>query len=124
MNIILDTNMLVSAIKFGVDIFGQIEKFGKPVLLDVCVDEIKKLAKEGNRNANLALQLIEKKHINIIDSNKKIGANNSVDKIILNVAHRNRWAVATNDKELIKKLRGVGIKVIRLRQKKYLIEAV
>lgn len=121
MNIILDTNMVVSAAKFAVDVFEQAEKFGKPVLLDVCASELKKLAKEGNGHANLALRLIEKKHINIINTNKRVGI--GVDKIILDVARRNRWAVATNDKGLIEKLRTARIKVLRLRQKKYLIEA-
>lgn len=65
---------------------------------------------ENKKLGNLALQILGEKKVNVIDSG------DYVDNEILNL--KGDYAVATNDKELIKKLK---FPIIRIKQKKYLI---
>ena len=119
MKVLLDTNFLLLPHQFGVDIFEYLSLY-EVATLDLCINELKKLSKGKNEDAKaarIALKLIKGKNVEIIKSDEK-----KVDSAILNYASNERCAVATNDKELIKDLKRCGIKIIRLRQNKYLIE--
>lgn len=113
---LIDTNFLVDAIKFKVDL-GRLDE---PIVLSSCVDELKKISESGKRHAaeaKLALRLLEEKNVRIIETAVQ------GDKAILNYAKNSRCAVATNDRELIKSLKKLNIKVIRFRQRRFLMEA-
>lgn len=116
MTIILDTNFLLSAIDFKIDIFRDLEN---PIMLQANIDELNLLANSRRKvagNAKLAIQMLEKKGIKIVKSKDK------GDQAILNYVKDNKYAVATNDRKLIISLKKLNIKIIRFRQKKFLFE--
>ena len=114
-SVLLDTNMLLAAVQFKVDIFAK-----NSFTLSSCIEELKKISKEKSKdamNSRVILDILEKNKIPVFAANKK------GDSAIIDYAVRNKCAVATNDKELIEKLKQRKVKVYRLRQKKTLVEA-
>ena len=108
--IILDTNFILSSLQFKIDFFEEIKRISKfTYTLHILQGTIKEL--ENKKLGKLAINIIEKKNINIIKSE-----NTYVDKDILDL--KGDYIIATNDKELIKKLK---LPIIRIKQKKYLI---
>ena len=119
MKVLLDTNFLLLPNQFGVDIFRYLEYYDI-FTLSSCLDELKKIGRgkgKDGRAAKVALKLIEQNKMKVIKSSEK-----TTDRAILQYAIDEKCTVATNDKELIKALKNRGIKIIRLRQKKYLAE--
>ena len=117
MRILLDTNMLLDAIKFRIDIFSEAQKFGRPFTLDACIHELERISERRNKEAmqaKVALALAKGLPI--------ARAEGGADRAILDYSARHRCVVATNDKNLIKALKSKGIEIIRLRQKRYLAE--
>ena len=120
--IILDTNFLLIPAQFKVDIFSEIERICsfryEICVIDKTLDELNKIIKEQKGkhkySAKLALQLIKAKKLTIIKTNSK----EYTDNILLEMKD---CVIATQDKELIKRLKKNSIKTITLRQKKYLI---
>lgn len=113
--IIIDTNILLEL--KHVDIFDELLEFlryNEPVILSSTIEELKQI---NNKDAKLALELIAVRGIKIIPTDEK-----STDKAILSMAKPGEDAVVTNDRKLIKALKEKNIKVIRLRQRKYLVE--
>ncbi len=118
MKVVLDTNFLMLPHQFGVDIFEFLKDYTL-LVLSPCVKELEALSKKKSDDgvaAKIALELIEKKKVKIIDSKE------NADKAILEYAKEHKMPVATNDKELLKALKTNGIRIIRLRQNKYLVE--
>lgn len=114
MQIILDTDFLLTSLKFKIDIESEIsrildEKFTLNII-DKTIDELK-----GKKLEKLVLSFIEARKINIIKTDKL----KNVDNLILDLATKNT-AVATQDKDLKRKLKDKKIKTITIRQKKYL----
>jgi rRNA-processing protein FCF1 len=109
--IILDTNFLLTAIKFKIDIFSQLQEYDI-YILDKTLKEL-----ENKKNEKLAKELIEKHNIKII----KTSNDKYVDDLLLEYKD---FIIATQDKELKEKLKKAKISTISLRQKKYLIENV
>jgi len=117
MRVLLDTNMFLDAVKFRVDIVAEAQKFGVPFTLKSCIRELEGISNGGGKDAaqaKMALQLAR------LPAEKSRGP---ADKAILDYAVKNDCSVATNDENLIKALRTKGIRVVRLRQKRYLAEA-
>lgn len=117
MKIILDTNFLLLPAQFKIDIFQEL-KNNELIIFDLAIRELKKIARSKGKagiNANIALKLIKNKKIKIIKARGK------VDKAIIDYAKNFNCWVATNDKKLIKALKKNEIKIIRLRQKKFLV---
>ena len=121
MKFLLDTNFLMIPGQFRVDIFGQLEQLG-PVDLcvtDLSVRELEKLAKNKGRkgaHARLALLLIQWEGVEVVPSGKTTHA----DEAIRRIAKREGMVVCTLDKGLKAALKRRGIRVVTLRQKKYL----
>jgi uncharacterized protein len=123
MKILLDTNFLLIPAQFKVDIFSEIDRIVdepyKLYILEKTIDELNKIIKEQKSRhkeaANIALKLIKQKGLNTI----KNSTNYSVDDIIVDIA--DDYVVATQDKELKKRLKEKNIKIITLRAKKYLV---
>ena len=111
--IILDTDFLLTSLKFKVDLISEIERIldfkYKIFVIDKTLDELK-----NKKLEKLALELI--KRFNIIETKK----DKIVDDLILELKDDN-IIVATQDKELKKKLKREKIPIITIRQKKYLI---
>lgn len=115
MKVLLDTNFLMLPAQRRVDIYRELK--GKLVTLKSCVRELEELAEGRGRaaiQARVALELAKGK-VRIVD------AKGSADKVILSYAAGKKCAVATNDRKLIKSLKRHGVKIIRLRQGKFII---
>ncbi len=124
MKIVLDTNFLLIPYQFNVDIFEEIRRICnfkyRLYIVDKTIDELEKLVeKERGKDkdaAKLAMSLIKHKDIKIIPTDD----NKIVDDLIVDIAEEEEIIVATNDKELKEKLKQKNIRLIILRQKKYL----
>ena len=122
--VLLDTNFLMSCFQFKVDIFSEIDRIiiakYEIIVLDKTVEELENIVKnqkgKDKEAAKFALKLIEnKKPIMIKTNNDK-----KTDDIILDYAIKEDYSVATQDKDLKRKLINHGIEVIVLRKKKFL----
>jgi len=113
--IILDTDFILTSVKFKIDIEEQLKQLCdfnfKISYLDKTIDELK-----NKPNEKLAKTIIS--NFNIIKTTR----NKPVDDLILNISDNNT-IVATQDKELKEKLKKGKIAVITIRQKKYLVFA-
>jgi rRNA-processing protein FCF1 len=122
--IILDTNFLLIPVQFKVDIFSEIQRICdfnyKIMVLDTSMKELENLLNEKGKTKNqvkLTLELIKHKKVEILATEGELFA----DDMLVELAKEGDTIVATQDRELIKRLRCVKSKVITLRQKKYLI---
>lgn len=123
LKIILDSNFLFIPAQFKVDIFEELfnllKRSFEPILLSSTKQELQGLAKSSpkiQKQAILALNLSEKCRFVSIEKS----LDESYDDIIVRVAAEWKCPVGTNDKELRKRLRKVGVPVIFLRQKRVL----
>lgn len=119
LKVILDSNFLFVPPKFQIDIFEGLmnivnQRF-EPVLLSSTYNELRTMAEKGSpslrKKASLALKLAER--CSIVGVKQEIGEKH--DDVILRMAGKWKCPVATNDRELRKKLRDNGIPVIFLR---------
>jgi len=122
MKVIIDTNFLLIPGTLGVDIFSQLHGIDPSVklfIIDKTIDELKNIKekqKKYKKAAEIALQLIKKKKVKAIKTEKI----KNVDKIIIEKAEKNKYVVATKDRNLKKQLKAKNIPIIILRQKKYI----
>lgn len=121
--ILLDTNFLLIPSALGVDIFKEIAriadfKYGL-CILDRTRDELDRIinTQSGRHRsaAKLALELISAQHLKIL----KTETHKNVDELILSKANSRNFIVATQDRELKRKLRLKNVPIIVLRQKRY-----
>lgn len=111
--VVLDTNMLMLAAS-GIRVFEQIEEEleSKPefVVLRPVYEELVKIATQSKgitaKRARLALKLVEQYCV-VVDYALKPGE--SVDDAIINFATQNRAIVATNDRDLRRRLKQSGV---------------
>ena len=121
LKVILDSNFLFIPAKFQIDVFEELAKLlnqrFEPVLLSSIYQELKTMAEKGapsrRRQASLALKLAEK--CKLVNVEKHLEETN--DDVILRIATLWKSPVATNDRELRRKLRARAIPVIYLRSK-------
>ena len=120
--IILDTNFLTIPFQFNIDIFEEIDRVVEGdyelTTVDCVVEELKKLKKARGKDAvaaKVALIMIKEKKIKIIKTHEK-----NVDKTIYKISDKNT-IVATNDKNLMQKLKEKNVKIIYLRSKTHLV---
>ena len=123
--ILLDTNFLMAWGQFKVDIFTQIDKIStfryELFILDKNLDELNKIIEEQKGKdkdaAKIALKLIDVKGIKIM----KTKSNQKTDDLILDLASKKDFIVATQDKFLKSRLKEKSVPMIVLRQKKKVI---
>ena len=124
--IILDTNFVFLPFTLKIDIFSEIDRIiheqYELIVMEGTIDELNKIILEqkgkNKETAKMALQILEKKGVRkqkslyiTADSKKPI-----VDDIILGLVDNN-YLVATQDRELRKKLAEKGIKTIYVKNK-------
>jgi rRNA-processing protein FCF1 len=122
--VILDSNFLFVSSQFKVDIFEELMKLLNqqfdPILLSPTYKELLRLADQGSpkirKLASLALKLAEKCHLIQVEPL----SGETHDDVIVRVAKEWNCPVATNDRELRKKLRKEKVPTIFLRQRAYL----
>ena len=126
--ILLDTNMLISIFKFRIDLESELERiFGT---FKICVPGIvrEELLRMNSSEAKAALDYVKDKEIDF-ELDKEIDfeldeeidfelKGKSADDIILLMAKRCGFFIATNDRELRKKAKENNIKTIFLRKKR------
>ena len=124
--IIIDTNFLLIPGELGIDIFSEIQRLiNEPhdlYVLDKTIEELSKIIKKPQTkegfNAKLGYIMIKQKNLKTLTSSKDLYA----DKAILEIAEKDPKSVivATQDSVLKKALKEMSVRVITLRQKKYL----
>ena len=127
--ILLDTNFLLIPSQFKVDIFAELDRVcdfqHTAAVMDSTVAELKSLSADAGkslkdrRGAKMALQLLEAGQVAVIKSRKVF---KSADKAILEFASANKDVmVATQDRELKRRLKALGVSVAVLRQKSHIV---
>ncbi len=124
MEIVLDTNSLVYAAKYKVDLIETFRrKFGivGVSVPNLVIDELKNISKTAEKKSDqeaawLAYQIVKQKKINIIN------LKGPTDDAIAVYASQNNAAVLTNDLQLRTLLIERGVKVYTFRQKNHLEE--
>ena len=119
--VILDTNFFFVPSQFNLNIFEELAELLNqrftPILLSSTHKELQGLTKSSSlkeqKQAQLALSLAEK--CRSVTTEK--ASDETYDDVIVRVAAAWKAPVATNDRELRKRLRKVGVSVIFLRQK-------
>lgn len=124
LKVILDSNFFFVPSQFNLDIFEELasllnQRF-EPILLSSTRKELEGLAESNSpkvqKQGLLALRLAEKCRFVLI----KKGLTETYDDVIVRVASEWKCPVATNDRELRRRLRENGVPVIFLRQKQRL----
>ncbi len=123
--VVLDSNFLFVPSQFNLDIFEELanllnQRF-EPILLSSTLKELQGLAESASpkkrKQALLALKLAEKCRAVAVEK----GSRETYDDVIVRVAAEWKSPVATNDRELRRRLRDLGVSVIFLRQKRRLM---
>ncbi len=123
--VILDANFFFVPSQFNLDIFEELarvlnQRF-EPILLSSTHKELQGLAESSSlkeqKQAQLALRLAEK--CRPVPTEK--ASDETYDDVIVRVAAAWKSPVATNDRELRKRVRNIGVPVIFLRQKHRLV---
>ncbi len=122
--VLLDSSFLFIPSQFKVDIFDELtrilERRFEPIVISTTYEELQTIVKTGSPKARgqatLALQIADKCRRIIV----KREAKESHDDVIVRIASKIKCCVATNDKELRKRLRDRSIAVVYLRQKTHL----
>lgn len=115
MKIIFDTNFLIYTLKYKIDVLKELRRICdfnfELCILDKTLGELKKINK---MEARIALSFI---HIFKIINTEKFNINN-VDDILVEIAFKDS-IIATQDKDLKRRLKKKNVPVIIIRQKKY-----
>jgi rRNA-processing protein FCF1 len=115
MKILLDTNFLVTSVKFKIDIFLEL-KGNELFVTEPVLDELAKIARKKGKDstaAKMSLEMIKEKNLKVLESKEK-----EADMSLLDYGKKG-YVVATQDKKLREKLRKAGTRIIYIRQKKY-----
>jgi len=111
--IILDTSFILTALKFKVDIFAEINRvcdFSYSLnIIDKILNELR-----DKPDSKLAIGILKQKKVGIINTDEV----KDVDSLILKLINQD-YIVATQDKELKRMVKDKGVQVITIKQKKY-----
>lgn len=123
MDIIIDTNFVLACIENKADIF-DLEREGDIIIPREVIDEIEKIKEEGDlkrrQEAEVAIKIIAKnkekiRAINLGDDYVDRGIDRYIEE------KKGDYAIATLDKELIKKLKGKVKFVSLVNRKKFVV---
>jgi len=118
MRVLIDTNALVYAAENKLQIFDLLR--GKEVVIPSnVIAELRLIQSKGKKASDkkaafIALKLLE------LSSYRSVELFGKTDKAIEEYAKENKVAVLTNDRMLKKALQKAGVKVLHIRQKKYI----
>lgn len=120
MKIAIDTNIFVYAVRFRLDIFSQL-KGNEVCTIEPVIEELKKISKGNSKDAKaaaLALAMLKEKikdgGISLIPSKWR-----NADDELLELG-KSGYAVITQDRELLERLKAAGCAFGYIKQKKYL----
>lgn len=120
MRIVIDTNALIYAAESKIDLFSLL-KGNKIIIPNLVLEELQLISKAAakasdKKAAFLALKIIENASFEAIQLSGK------TDSAILKFAKAGDVAVLTNDAAFKKRLKQEGVKVLNIRQRKYVEE--
>lgn len=116
--ILADTNFLIECCKHKIDIQAELDRICHfphiIAIVDQTIDELQKLKKDAKTKfaATLALHIVQSFPIQTSQ-----GLSGRLDDVLVVLAEREKAIIATQDKELKKRVKGY---VIIIRQSKYL----
>ena len=121
--VILDSNFLMLFPRFLGDLLEELDKtIGRRterIVLRPVFDELKRIsmddARKTRNQAEIVLKIVEKGDFKIVDVALK--PMETVDELIVRTAETWKCPVATNDRELRRRLIEVGVPVVYLRQR-------
>ncbi len=121
--ILCDTNFLLIPIRFGVDVFSvtddALNDISEFYVSSRVLDEINLLRRDAKPSLDkellFALKMAERCKILEDRSTER------VDESLIELAKKTGMVIGTTDSELRKRAREAGVKVVYLRQKRYLI---
>ncbi len=121
LKVVLDSNFLFVPSQFQINIFEELanllNRSFEPIILSSTKKELQGLAESDSpkkrKQALLALKFAEKCRLVSVEKMSE----ETYDDVIVRVAAEWKSPVATNDRELRKRLRNIGVPVIFLRQK-------
>jgi rRNA-processing protein FCF1 len=121
--ILCDTNFLLIPLRFGVDVFNAADDALNDIVefyvSSRVLDEINLLRKDAKPSLDkellFALKMTEQCTV-IMDGSVLL-----VDDSLIELAKEHDMVIGTTDSELRKKARAEGVKVIYLRQRRYLV---
>ena len=117
MEVLIDTSSIIFSFCLKKDIFSNIEDLGfVPLLISSVVEELKKIAKRNSKYAvaaRYALKVIEerKKEKRI----KIIKTKGNADEAIERIAKKKKIRVCTNDKEMKKRIKKLGLEILTVK---------
>ena len=119
--VLLDSSFLFTPVNFEIDIYNELNKLidrrFEPVILSATLRELQKLSRNKStklrKQVSVALKFAEQCRIQEASEER----HESHDDLIVRIAHKMGYCVATNDKALRKRLRNLNVPVIFLRQK-------
>jgi rRNA-processing protein FCF1 len=122
--IILDSNFVLAESQFQIDILHQLTLLLKgnvePIVISPVIDELQSmtLKHESNRSRAAAKALDTIRRIPVEEVHRD--PNESVDDVIVRISSQKKWAVATNDRKLRKRLDALAVPTVYLRQRTHL----
>lgn len=111
--VILDTNALLAQFQFKIDLASELGRLLGSFEIFIPNSVLDELNNIKDKYIKAAKKMAEK--YEVVYSEKK------GDEAILDLAEKMKAVVVTNDQELRKRLKKLGLKVIYLRQKSHLV---
>ncbi len=111
MKVVLDTNFLMIPGQFKIDIYEEIKKNIPNAEMITSNEVLDELHMIDNKDSKLALKILEKENIKILEMGKP------VDDKVLEFSYENNAILCTNDKELREKALKRGVTVMFMRGK-------
>ncbi|MEM2873896.1 MAG: PIN domain-containing protein [Candidatus Nanoarchaeia archaeon] len=120
MKIVIDTNALVYAAKNKIDLFTLLQNY-EIIIPNLVLGELQLISKAAKKASDkkaafLALKLLERATF------KYVQLAGPTDKAIADFAKNEKACVLTNDLALKKRLAKENVKILHIRQKKYIEE--
>lgn len=118
--VILDSNFLMAPVNHGVDIFSEMDRIidrdYKIAVPEVVIGELKNLKKSGTPSEKKAAKVA----IELASNIERIPSKKPADEEIIRLAKQKNCLICTNDSDLRKRIREIGVPVIYLRQESHL----
>ena len=117
--VLFDTNFLMAAFERPANVVGGVEELleakVRPVILRSQLRELERIASSDKRQkaariARTVLEYVRRKGFEVIEDGERV-----VDDAIVETSKREGYIVATNDRELRRKLREGGVSVVYMK---------
>ena len=117
--VLFDTNLLMAIFERPVNVVERVEELleakVRPIILRSQLQELERIAssdrrQKASRIARAVLEYVKRKGFEVVEDGK-----GAVDDVIVKASKREGYVVATNDRELRRRLREGGISVVYMK---------